>query len=300
MYYTCHRCKKKLADNEIINNEKAGAPIPEGETDYDYCWDCFAILHDIGFTKDHYDTEDESMIAESDAISETSDATIGNHSDASSSNIETINMHHNDYNEMPCLGSSHKCQHCNKMFSNTLTLRNHKRLFHGEQSTKLTLQYHKNLHHGEIKPRIHGPPYVCKICNKMYASRKSLKRHEPAHSRNTDQKFLCSICSKVFHIESSLKQHELKHDKGNYHHKCNECGKKFFTAWMVKQHVRIHTGEKPFLCSICGKGFNQKVVLKAHERVHKGVMPFPCKYCDKHFVTSSSRNAHEKTHEKYQ
>ncbi|XP_064870823.1 zinc finger protein 37-like isoform X1 [Oncorhynchus nerka] len=53
-------------------------------------------------------------------------------------------------------------------------------------------------------------------------------------------------------------------------HQCSHCGKGCNRLWDVKQHEKIHTGEKPYHCSQCGKSFNQKAHLKAHERIHTG------------------------------
>ena len=37
----------------------------------------------------------------------------------------------------------------------------------------------------------------------------------------------------------------------------------------LEQHVRCHTGEKPFQCVICGRGFAQKSNVKKHMITHK-------------------------------
>uniref|UniRef100_A0A8L0DP94 C2H2-type domain-containing protein n=1 Tax=Oncorhynchus mykiss TaxID=8022 RepID=A0A8L0DP94_ONCMY len=80
-------------------------------------------------------------------------------------------------------------------------------------------------------------------------------------------------------------------------HQCSHCGKGCNRLWDVKQHEKIHTGEKTYHCSQCGKSFNQKAHLKAHERIHTGEKPYHCSQCGKCFQPArASETARENTH----
>uniref|UniRef100_A0A0B7ASR0 C2H2-type domain-containing protein n=1 Tax=Arion vulgaris TaxID=1028688 RepID=A0A0B7ASR0_9EUPU len=54
---------------------------------------------------------------------------------------------------------------------------------------------------------------------------------------------------------------------------CEYCNKEFTKNFDLQQHVRAHTGEKPFQCIVCGRAFAQKSNVKKHMATHK---VWPC------------------------
>ncbi|XP_067650777.1 zinc finger protein 341-like isoform X2 [Haliotis asinina] len=51
--------------------------------------------------------------------------------------------------------------------------------------------------------------------------------------------------------------------------RCQYCDKMFAKNFDLQQHVRAHTGEKPFQCIVCGRAFAQKSNVKKHMATHK-------------------------------
>lgn len=85
-----------------------------------------------------------------------------------------------------------------------------------------------------------------------------------------------------------------------YWKECQRKMKPFKARYKLVNHIRVHTGERPFLCPfpLCGKRFARSENLKIHKRVHSGERPFVCdaKECSRRFANSSDRKKHMHTH----
>ncbi|XP_035218443.1 gastrula zinc finger protein XlCGF49.1-like [Stegodyphus dumicola] len=77
---------------------------------------------------------------------------------------------------------------------------------------------------------------------------------------------------------------------------CDICGRSFSQKSTLKEHYKLHTGERPFVCPTCKKCFTQRGTLKTHMRIHTGERPYSCNLCGKRFITSSNLYAHYRKH----
>ncbi|XP_035209445.1 zinc finger protein 341-like isoform X1 [Stegodyphus dumicola] len=69
--------------------------------------------------------------------------------------------------------------------------------------------------------------------------------------------------------KSSEADNEDNQSKKDHKLNCAYCWKSFTKNFDLQQHIRCHTGEKPFQCIVCGRAFAQKSNVKKHMQTHK-------------------------------
>ena len=70
-------------------------------------------------------------------------------------------------------------------------------------------------------------------------------------------------------------------------HVCKVCEKECQSPSHLKDHTRVHSGERPYMCIICDMLFSRKSNLAQHMCIHTGEKPYKCKVCDKCFTRLS-------------
>ncbi|GIY52833.1 hypothetical protein CEXT_283991 [Caerostris extrusa] len=148
-------------------------------------------------------------------------------------------------------------------------------------------------------------PFQCEMCGKKYKTKGVLRKHRKLHNRKPPtlplKIWTCAVCGKEFKSEAGHYKHNKTHLMDTRTHKCDICQKMFFERYYLKQHIMIHTGERPFQCDICSKSFNRKSILLKHTEVHLAEKPkklrtFKCSECEKEYTCASSLSAHKKSH----
>lgn len=128
----------------------------------------------------------------------------------------------------------------------------------------------------------HNPDKECVVCGRCGQALVSLEPHTcPPHyvslpnqppqpavsiSFGSEGQVNCGVCSKQFANVYRLQRHMISHDESSIlrRFKCTDCGKAFKFKHHLKEHIRIHTGDKPFECGFCHKRFSHSGSYSSH------------------------------------
>lgn len=167
--------------------------------------------------------------------------------------------------------SDFECSFCSKVFK-----------------SRVNRSDHENSHTGKR-------PYQCRICTKSFTTQPNLYTHVNLHADY--RSFQCSECDKKFVNQAKLNFHirenHLPDTDPRRYFQCKQCGYKLKSYGLLHRHRQTHKDNHSiFTCDYCRKQFSTKGILVQHMRIHSGIKPYKCAYCHTTFRQLSNKIQH--------
>ncbi|XP_058177207.1 zinc finger protein 568-like [Anopheles ziemanni] len=214
------------------------------------------------------------------------------------------------------LSGQFKCSMCDRALGSNSSLRRHEASHKGEKKYKCLyceklfstsynrLTHQRVVHTGER-------PHKCDECGRSFVDNSRLKLHQETHhveGRSSkerirksallpEDKQSCSYPGCNYTAETYRTMYMHKRTKHMTMHKCEVCKKEFPFVANLREHMTVHTGEKPYRCEVCDRSFRHSAMYRRHLLTHSDTgSSYSCALCKKSFKMARYLQAHMLTH----
>ncbi|XP_070151270.1 uncharacterized protein [Polyergus mexicanus] len=214
-----------------------------------------------------------------------------------------------------------QCPHCDKMFKNSSTLKQHVRIhedqrqyrcdtcgvgFNRRDGLRLHMKVHEKTGSRGLKE------CSCQVCGEKFPNHSTLVIHRNRVHKDGRQ-YTCHICNRSMISTRSLEWHMshihnesmpgITRDESGPPEKkrvsCYHCNKTFKTEMILRTHIKnTHMEKDPMKCSDCDETFTSEVRLRHHMMVAHNRLEgtLACPHCPKRFVNQLRLKTHMISH----
>ncbi|KNC26772.1 hypothetical protein FF38_06343 [Lucilia cuprina] len=208
----------------------------------------------------------------------------------------TYETHIKEHKIMP-----YKCTKCSRSFDEELQLMQHQHLHDGyacDICQKVFKKRNNLVSHKETHVKTKNFKCTYENCEKAYSGQRQLQRHmRLVHIRGAC--FVCDICGSRQRDKIALADHMRSHT-GERPFACSLCARRFMTKSRLGEHKACHETERKHVCEVCGKNFNRAKALYHHKHLHLDVKKFVCKLCGAAYAQCAGLSAHMRKHKDQQ
>jgi len=161
-----------------------------------------------------------------------------------------------------------KCNECYKMYTTVESLKKHITQMHSEKRLE------------------------CDECEKMFSSIAVLNQHKNAV--HVLKSFKCDQCKFRSKTNKDLKKHINRVHNGLPYilYKCDLCDFQGTNGNLKKHKEAVHENKKNWFCKACPYSTYRKRDFQNHMRIHTGEKPYQCKTCRTYFKQAGTANKH--------
>ncbi|XP_061162362.1 zinc finger protein 26-like [Saccostrea echinata] len=212
-----------------------------------------------------------------------------------------------------------KCNHCDYMVNKYADLRPHYMEAHSKEilvcelcditflnEKALKLHYSGKQHQANLatvednSTNVEGEPSIfhCHICNKRFTDEAWKQFHiDVYHLHPNSEELLVKELGRPDITWEKYKDflETVKNCERNERIPCKECGKELKKDYML-EHLRLHSGDRPFKCRYCNLGFMSPLSLRRHLLTHLGLTERSCDICGKKYKKVESYREHMRQH----